>query len=154
MTVSTTANAATASLYADEYCGVDDTSLVIYLNWGSVFSRPFTSKDTHSPRGELLVVHGNVRASYRDSQLAKHTSFLLGADAPAPPSFTRGTDLKLPVGANEDLRGQLMAGDAEAMRAVMSSLEDLDDLTAVPQVRRQASPMQFLLVVDLVAKEN
>eukprot|EP00903_Cladosiphon_okamuranus_P009984 g9470.t1 len=132
--VSSTVSAVTAGLYADKYCGVDGTSLIMYLNRGSVLSRSLTSKDTHSPRGELLVVHGNARASYRDSQLAKHTAFLLGSDAPAPPSFTYGTDLLLPVGANADVREQLLSVDAEEMQAAMKFLEDLDDLTAVPQV--------------------
>ena len=144
MTVSSTANAMTASLYADEYCGVEDTSVIMYVNRGSVFSRYFTSKDTHSPRGDLLVVYGSARASYRDSQLAKHTAFLLGSDAPvSPPSFTYGTDLMLPVGANKDLRELLMSGDAEEMEEAMAALVDLDDLTAVPQVRSERAPCFF-----------
>ena len=134
----------TASLYADEYCGVEDTSVIMYVNRGSVFSRYFTSKDTHSPRGDLLVVYGSARASYRDSQLAKHTAFLLGSDAPvSPPSFTYGTDLMLPVGANKDLRELLMSGDAEEMEEAMAALVDLDDLTAVPQVRSERAPCFF-----------
>ncbi len=135
VTVSFTASVLTASLFADQYCGADDTSLVMYVARGSVFDRAFTSKDTHSPRGELLVVHSSARASYRDSQLAKRTAFVLGSDVP-PPSFTYGTDLMLPVSANADLRGTMVSGnDDEAVRELMATLTELDDLSAVPQVR-------------------
>ncbi|CAN0454983.1 unnamed protein product, partial [Ectocarpus sp. 12 AP-2014] len=51
VTVSGTQNPATASLFADQYCGAG-TSLILYVKPGSVLSRPFTSKDTHSPRGD------------------------------------------------------------------------------------------------------
>lgn len=140
MTVSSTANALTASLFADKYCGLADTNLIMYVNRGSVFSRSFTSKDTHSPQGELLVVHSNGQAqgSHQGSELAKRTAFLLGSDPP-PPSFTYGTELMLPAGANEDLRellrDMLMSGNAEVMQASMEPLAGLDDLSAVPQVQ-------------------
>lgn len=135
VTVSSTASALTASLFADEYCGADDTTLVMYVAPGSVFDRAFTSKDTHSPRGDLLVVHSSARASYRDSQLARRTAFVLGSDAP-PPSFTYGTDLMLPIAANADLRRTMVSGnDDEAVRELMTTLTELDDLSAVPQVR-------------------
>ncbi len=41
---------------------------------GSVLSRTFSSKDTHTPRGELLVVYGSARQSYRDAQIAHETA--------------------------------------------------------------------------------
>lgn len=163
VTVSPAANAKTASIFADKLCAgvgasnnnnhhrhhhtietVPDTSLILYLNRGSVLSRPFTAKDTHSPRGDLLVVYGSARASRRDSELAKHTAAIIGAAegavdggvAPPPlPSFTYGTDLVLPVGANADLREMIFSSnDDDAAEVFVRTLAGLDDLSAVPQV--------------------
>ncbi|CAM9350086.1 unnamed protein product [Scytosiphon promiscuus] len=141
VSLSSTSNAFTASLYADKYCdsgGSDETgadaSIIMYVTRGSVFSRSFTSKDTHSPRGELLVVHSSARASHRDAELAKHTAAIIGARSP-PPSFTYGTDLMLPVAANADLRDVLLSnGDGNAALEAVQALTDLNDLSAVPQV--------------------
>lgn len=126
--------ARTSSLFADKFCG-PGTSLIFYIQPGSVLSRPFTAKDTHSPRGELLVVYSDARGSVRDFDLARHTSAVLGFNAP---SFTYGTDLILPVRANADLREELLLGvdvaegeeDMEALRVI----ETFDDIS-VPQVR-------------------
>ncbi|CAB1098702.1 unnamed protein product [Ectocarpus sp. CCAP 1310/34] len=103
VTVSGTQNLATASLFADQYCGAG-AALILYVKPGSDLSRFFTSKDTHSPRGDLLVVHTGFQGSYHDAQLRRRSVSVLGFDAP---SFTDGTDLMLPVGANEDLRESL-----------------------------------------------
>ncbi|CAN0146627.1 unnamed protein product, partial [Ectocarpus sp. 13 AM-2016] len=140
VTISSTQNPATASLFADRICGAG-TTLILYVEPGSVLSRPFTSKDTHSPRGDLLVVHGGGHGSYRDDERSRRSGLVLGLEAP---SFTRGTDLMLPVGANKDLRESLgMEMHANSVRrdgdgaTVMALTEpaDFEEVSAVPQVR-------------------
>eukprot|EP00903_Cladosiphon_okamuranus_P019226 g17680.t1 len=120
--VSSTPNARLSSLFADQHCG-EGTKLILYLQASSVLSRGFTSKDTHTPRGELLVVYGDARQSYLDADIARETAAVLGFDAP---SFTFGTDLMLPVGANAELRAEL---DASPL-----SEEELDNIVSVPQL--------------------
>ncbi|CAM9613973.1 unnamed protein product [Ectocarpus fasciculatus] len=140
VTVSSTRNPATASLFADRFCGAG-TALILYVEPGSVLFRPFTSKDTHSPRGDLLVVHGGAEGSYRADERSRRSGSVLGFEAP---SFTQGTDLVLPVGANEDLRESLgMEKHAESARRdgdgdeVMALNEpaDFEEVSTVPQVR-------------------
>lgn len=131
MSVSGTSDALSASLFADEYCG-EGTSLIHYIKLGSVVSRAFTSKDTHSPHGDLLVVYGKENTAHH-GVLAGRTAAVLGFEAP---SFTTGTDLILPVEANADLRAALAAGgDAAAALAAINGVLKLGDLSAVPQVR-------------------
>ncbi|CAM9403327.1 unnamed protein product [Ectocarpus fasciculatus] len=139
VTVSSTQNPSTASLFADQFCGAG-TALILYVKPGSVLFRPFTSKDTHSMRGDLLVVHTGSQGSYHDAQLRRRSASVLGFDAP---SFTDGTDLMLPVGANEALRESLGLrhgaslqhdGDGASMIA-LQELVDFDQVSAVPQVR-------------------
>lgn len=48
-----------APLLADRHCG-EGTELILYMNPGELLSRPFTSKDTHSTAGDLLVVYAAV----------------------------------------------------------------------------------------------
>lgn len=104
----------------------------------SVVSRPFTSKDTHSSHGDLLVVHGSGKVAYYDRELAKQTAAVLGFQSP---SFTFNTDLFLPVGANADLREVLVSGrDNEERERHEGALEALQsfmtmrNMSAVPQV--------------------
>ncbi|CAN0095559.1 unnamed protein product, partial [Ectocarpus sp. 4 AP-2014] len=145
VTVASTPSVLTASLYADRYCGgTKATSLIMYVTRGSTFSRTLTSKDTHSPRGDLLVAHSSsARASHHVAQLVKQTASVLALSEggaapppplPLPPSFTFGTDLMLPVGANADLRDLLESkGDKASFQRAVQTLADLDDLAAVPQ---------------------
>ena len=131
MTVTGTSDALSASLFADEYCG-EGTSLIYYVKLGSVVSRAFTSKDTHSPHGDLLVVYGKESTAHR-GMLAERTAAVLGFEAP---SFTSGTDLFLPVEANADLRVALAPeGDAPAALARIEDVLELGNISAVPQVR-------------------
>lgn len=140
VTISSTQDAAVAGLFADKFCG-HDTSLILYIKPGSVVSRSFTSKDTHSPQGDLLVVYSDARGSYQASQLARRTALVLGFEAP---SFTHGTDLMLPASVNEDLRELLglgMDGLAEeeqnhsvTMVMGLQDMLDVDHISAVPQV--------------------
>ncbi|CAN0334430.1 unnamed protein product, partial [Ectocarpus sp. 12 AP-2014] len=138
VTVSGTQNPSTAALYADKYCSFSE--LILYVKPGSVLSRSFTPKDTHSPRGDLLVVHTGSQGSYHDTELSRRSSSVLGFEAP---SFTQGTDLMLPGDANyylrealglkigsEGLRGD---GDGDAVIALQEFV-DFDQVSAVPQV--------------------
>ena len=130
MTVSPTAEVLSASLFADEFCG-EGTSLIYYVKLGSVVSRSFTSKDTHSPHGDLLVVFG-TESSAHSGELAERTAEVLGFEAP---SFTSGTDLFLPVQANADLRAALASGgDDEAALEAIDDVLELGNISAVPQM--------------------
>ena len=133
VTVSSTSNVLTAGLFADEYCGAG-TSLIFYVRAGSVVSREFTAKDTHSPHGDLLVVYSKDR-TIRDETFAKQTTVLLGFEAP---SFTHGTDLILPSRANADLRSTLAVGsrkkDGQQALVPDEVLSKLKDRSDVPQV--------------------
>ncbi|CAN0159174.1 unnamed protein product, partial [Ectocarpus sp. 8 AP-2014] len=128
VSVSSTQSVFTASFFADEYCGVANTTLIYYLKTGSVVSRSFTSKDTHSPQGDLLVVFGKGH----NGDLADRTADMLGFEAPP---FTTGTDLILPVGANADLRAALASEKTvnDAVGAI-ENVFDLGDTAAVPQM--------------------
>ena len=132
VTVHATEDPFTASLFADVYCGVD-TSLIFYMKPGSIVSRQFMSKDTHSTHGDLLVVHGNAQGSSVDRVLAKQTAEVLGFDSP---SFTFNTDLFLPVGANAALRELLVSSEeqGDALK-VMQGLTKTRHMSAVPQVK-------------------
>lgn len=71
--VSSTPVAELSSLFADQHCG-EGAKVVLYMRPGSVLSRSFTAKDTHTPRGELVVVYGDARQSYRDAEIARETA--------------------------------------------------------------------------------
>ena len=137
VTVHATEEPFTASLFADEYCSAD-TSLVFYMKSNSVVSRPFTSKDTHSTHGDLLVVYGDAKVSFVDRELAKQTTAVLGFQSP---SFTFNADLFLPAGANADLREVLVSGQDPqerqrygGVREILKGFIKLRDVMSVPQV--------------------
>ena len=145
VSVTGTSNPYTASLFADRFCGAD-TSIILYMESGSIVSRSFTFKDTHSPRGDLLVVYDGARPTRRDAKLARQTAALLGFKAP---SFTHGPDLFLPIEANADLRKALSAevylnaGDEdEAALDAVEALE-LTDFSAIPQVCTILEPLSL-----------
>lgn len=122
-----------SAVMADEYCG-DDTELIYYLQAGTLLSRSFTDKDTHSPRGDLLVVYSDGRgADYRTLASAEATSVLLGFQSPV---FTFGTDLVLPADVNGQLR-ELIAFDAgideDDSNAILRAMRDINHLDA-PEV--------------------
>lgn len=134
MSASATPSLRTASLFADRFCG-EGTKLIYYVEAGTVLSRKFTSKDTHSPRGDLLVVYGdNSRNSYKDAVVARQTTALLGFSAP---SFTHGADLILPAELNEELRKELVMDVSRKDGTVRSSPEvviESYDNVSVPQL--------------------
>lgn len=55
-----------SALLADKHCG-EDVKLIYYLNGGELLSREINFKDTHSPRGDLLVVSERACARARAS---------------------------------------------------------------------------------------
>lgn len=104
--------------------------LIYYLTAGSLISRSFTSKDTHSPRGELLVAYSDGRgADYASRESSRASSILLGFESPV---FTFGTDLVLPANLNGDLRDLLLA--AETMTTASSKEWNDDDELAVKRL--------------------
>lgn len=50
-----------SALLADKHCG-EDVKLIYYLNPGELLSREINFKDTHSPKGDLLVVRVRIHA--------------------------------------------------------------------------------------------
>lgn len=142
--MSGTRSVRSASLFADHFCG-EDTSIIYYMRTGSVLSRTFTSKDTHSPRGDLLVVYGDSKNNFHDSEVARQTSEVLGFKAP---SFTHGTELMLPVGVNAELRAELISGredDGEdAEEAAFNAIESFENIF-VPQVSLNSLSISWLL---------
>lgn len=101
-------NVVGSALLADKYCG-EGTELIYYLSAGQLLSRTFTFKDTHSPRGELLVVYAEVpRVGEENADQSRATTAILGFHSP---SFTYGTDLILPSSVNAELREVLLTGE-------------------------------------------
>eukprot|EP00904_Undaria_pinnatifida_P009847 jgi/Undpi1/5993/HiC_scaffold_2.g01267.m1 len=71
---------------ADQHCG-PGIELIYYMIAGSLISRSFTSKDTHSPRGKLPMAYtGGRGADYASRASSRATSILLGFESPV---FTR-----------------------------------------------------------------
>lgn len=71
MSVVEVSDVGAAALFADKYCNQNDVysigdsgdgdsenrvKLIYYMNVGEVLSREINFKDTHSPKGDLLVV--------------------------------------------------------------------------------------------------
>lgn len=54
MSVANSSKVEYAALHADEVCGAG-TRLIYYMSAGDVLSRTFTRKDTHTPKGDLMV---------------------------------------------------------------------------------------------------
>lgn len=107
---------------ADRHCG-PGVELIYYTEPGTLLSRTFTAKDTHSPRGDLLVVYSDGRgADHASRASASAASSLLGFKAPM---FTFGTDLILPTFVNQQLRDLLLADDFSV--TAVSAGSDWDD---------------------------
>lgn len=107
-----------AALTADKSCG-QDTALIYYLNPGELVTRTFTAKDTHSPRGDLLIKYADIDVvGPENARRAMASTIILGFHSP---SFTYGSDLILPAKTNGQLRDLLKRGidklgvDEEAM---------------------------------------
>ena len=127
--MSTSSNAQFSALLADQHCG-PGVELIYYMTAGSLISRSFTSKDTHSPRGELLVEYTDGRgADYASRASSRASSVLLGFESPV---FTFGTDLVLPPSFNGELRDVLLA--EESMMTASSKEWSNDDELAVERL--------------------
>lgn len=127
VSVSVTSDPHLSALLADKYCG-GDAELIYYLTPGTLLSRTFSSKDTHSPRGDLLVVYSEGRGADRATLAsARATSALLAFEAPV---FTYGTDLILPSYVNDELAKAIGAdaddGRGEGVLAVAAEFENMN----------------------------
>lgn len=106
MTIINSSHVEHAALRADEACGAG-TRLIYYVNIGQILARTFTTKDTHSPRGDLIVAFTDKEDGHKEcSRRAMGSNALLGFSAPC---FTYGTDLILPAEINGQLRAVLRA---------------------------------------------
>lgn len=137
--MSTSSNAKLSALVADKHCGTG-SELIYYMEAGSLLSRSFTSKDTHSPRGELLVAYSDGRgADYASRASSRASSVLLGFESPL---FTFGTDLILPSSVNEGLR-ELLLLDDEGVTTTTESFAWADDdlaLRRLAEVEHVSAP--------------
>ncbi|CAM9766040.1 unnamed protein product [Scytosiphon promiscuus] len=93
-----------AALHADDVCG-QGTRLIYFMSAGDVLSRTFTSKDTHTPRGDLVVHFTDV--DLVDPESARRAIAGAAVLGFASPSFTYGSDLILPAAVNGQLRRRL-----------------------------------------------
>lgn len=101
VTVVNNTRVAFASLAADETCG-NQTRLIYYMDPGEVLSRPFTARDTHSLKGELLVKHTDAKlAGGEFGRRSMGTNVVLGFHGR---SFTYDNELILPAEINVQLR--------------------------------------------------
>eukprot|EP00903_Cladosiphon_okamuranus_P017929 g16497.t1 len=149
-----------ASLNADKACG-PDTRLIFYMEIGEVLSRTFTEKDTHTPRGDLIVSFIDIEPSNTEcARRAMGTSILLGF---SPPCFTYGSDLILPADLNEQLRGILreskVLGPEEGALQVgqkATAEDDVDDeltgdLASIGALHRQHATVSIPEVLAALA---
>lgn len=113
---------ALAPLLADRHCG-EGTRLIYYMNLGELLSRKFTSKDTHSVSGDLLVAYAEIsRVGQASVDRALATTKVLGFSSP---SFSFGMDIMLPAETNQQLRDVLLSdGEAKRKRGRASLSED------------------------------
>ena len=114
---------------ADRHCG-PGTKLILYMNTGEMLSRTFTSKDTHSVRGDLLVAYTEVeRVGIASVDRTLATMSVLGFSSP---SFSFGMDILLPAEINQQLRDVVVASsdeEAEEEQGRKKSWAALDDDT-------------------------
>lgn len=102
-----------AALDADIACGTG-TRLVYYMSIGELLSRTLTMKDTHSPKGDLVIAFTDQVDGHDEcGRRAKGNSILLGLSTPC---FTYASDLILPADTNGQLREAL--GQSQAMTEV------------------------------------
>lgn len=95
-----------SALLADRHCG-KGTRLIYYMNPGELLSRSFTPKDTHSVKGDLLIVYAEVdRVGAYSVDRTLATTSVLGFSSP---SFSFGMDIILPAEINQQLRDVLLS---------------------------------------------
>ncbi|CBJ32055.1 conserved unknown protein [Ectocarpus siliculosus] len=130
-----------AALKADKACG-NGTKLIYYMSPGQVLSREFTSKDTHSSRGDLVVSYTKVNNLDTTNALrAIITTLILGFNAP---SFTYGTDLILPAGMNAELRKVLLSASSTLADDAVGSPLSLKKQEAPPTGDEEQQELDLL----------
>ncbi|CAM9634328.1 unnamed protein product, partial [Scytosiphon promiscuus] len=123
-----------SALLADKFCnandvrGIDDgggrdrdgegeeedrVKLIYYMAAGELLSREINFKDTHSPRGDLLVVY---------NEKVQSTADILGFSSP-----TFGPDIMLPPSVNIELRHVVMKAHGSKRRKVAGEADDQDE---------------------------
>ncbi|CAM9484581.1 unnamed protein product [Scytosiphon promiscuus] len=146
-----------SAVTADLRCG-DDTELVLYLEPGTLLSRPFTKEDTHHPvTGELLVVMNESPASAGP----RHETFAASAGeilaARNLPAFTAGTDLILPASVNRDVRDKLTLRESKSadwrIRFYAMEHHCFESDVHVPQILASMAFVQRVPGVKFVSRE-
>ncbi|CBJ32724.1 expressed unknown protein [Ectocarpus siliculosus] len=123
-------SASRAPLLADRHCG-EGTKLILYMKAGELLWRTFTSKDTHSPAGDLLVAYSELdRVGQSRKNKALAAMLVLGFKSP---SFSFGTDIILPVDVNRELRNFLLS-DPTTVKGKVSTNGDLQAVHALGKV--------------------
>lgn len=137
-----------SAMFADRACG-NGTKLIYYLSPGQILSRPFSPKDTHNPKGELIVAHEELDFVSGDNVVrSMAATAVLGFHSP---SFTYDAEVVLPADTNEKFRKMLRSsasatrGDSQPgpdieidvlhkhLQAVNTSI--LDDRAFIPEVK-------------------
>eukprot|EP00904_Undaria_pinnatifida_P002830 jgi/Undpi1/12548/HiC_scaffold_6.g02217.m1 len=137
VTVKRSSNPEFSALLADKYCG-DGAKLIYYMNPGSLLSRTFTAKDTHSPQGELLVGYIDRHlADYASRASARASSILLGFESPV---FTFGADLMLPSFVNSELCELLLADELLDTATSQAWIDDERVLNLLAEVEDVSAP--------------
>lgn len=116
-----------SALNADVHCGAG-TKQILYLEPGTLISRRVSWSDLYDQEtGDLIVMYTAARRS--DSRHARYACAAQRLLELNVPSFTFGTDLVLPVSANEDLRIILLnrAADGGEYRVEDGTEYDLED---------------------------
>lgn len=120
-----------AAVEADKLCP-SETRFILYMAPGEVLSRSFTSKDTHSPKGDLVVMYtDSSEVSEAIAQRSLASASILGFH---PPSFAAGNDLILPVEANKQLRKKLLAGRQSQNVEIAVTKEGASDLQTIQTI--------------------
>lgn len=116
------------------------------MNPGELLSRAFTPKDTHSVKGDLLIVYAEVdRVGVYSVERTLATTSVLGFSSP---SFSFGMDIMLPAEINQELRDVLLSDpNAGTSRGKPDSnpevraVRAMDEFkgTFIPEVSQRAS---------------
>ena len=122
-----------SALLADLHCG-EGTRLIYYMNMGELLSRAFTPKDTHSVKGDLLIMYAEVdRVGDFSVQRSLATTAVLGFSSP---SFSFGMDIMLPAETNQQLREVLLSDpDAGIAPGRPSGNDEVRALRAISSFR-------------------
>lgn len=128
-----------SALEADRLCG-HGTRLIYYMEVGQILSRTFSTKDTHTARGALIVAAEDIHDIHiENAARAMGSVAVLGF---ATPTFTYGSDLILPADMNGQLRAVLGAKERQTAQTKAAVATDAKD-----QIERMYA--HLALVADL-----